>query len=143
LLCNDVVQLILRSKPGLHPGGPGNNIGLRVVGAAAVRFSGCARVQTGRLIGVIFNPDLFKEISMETPVCTSSRWSTAALGAHAGLSSPELSALVEHLQLCRGSAGRLFGLHCLLDTLNGFVAARFVTTLVTLALLIGVSAQVR
>lgn len=80
---------------------------------------------------------------METPVCTSSRWSSAALGAHAGLSSPELSALVEHLQLCRGSAGRLFGLHCLLDTLNGFVAARFVTTLVTLALLIGVSAQVQ
>ena len=80
---------------------------------------------------------------METPVCTSSRWSTAALGAHAGLSSPELPALVEHLQLCRGSAGRLFVLRCLLETLNGFVAARFVTTLVTLALLIGVSAQVR
>ncbi|MCX7249900.1 MAG: hypothetical protein NTX37_00080 [Burkholderiales bacterium] len=80
---------------------------------------------------------------METPVCTSSRWSTAALGAHAGLPSPELSALVEHLQLCRGAAGRLFALRCMLETLNGFVAAHFVTTLVTLALLTGISAQVR
>lgn len=80
---------------------------------------------------------------METPVCTNSRWSTAALGAHAGLSSPELSALVEHLQLCRRASVRLFALRCLLETLNGFIAARFVTTLVTLALLIGVSAQVQ
>ena len=80
---------------------------------------------------------------METPVCISSRWSTAALGAHAGLSSLELSALIEHLQLCRSSSGRLFALRCMFETLNGFVAARFVTTLVTLALLIGVSAQVQ
>jgi len=80
---------------------------------------------------------------METPVCTSSRWSTAALGAQAGFSSLELSALVEHLQLCRGASGRLFALRCMLETLNGFVAARFVTTLVMLALLIGVSAQVQ
>lgn len=80
---------------------------------------------------------------MDTPVRASSRWSTAALGAHAGLSSLELSALVEHLQLCRGLSGRLFALRCMLETLNGFVAARFVTTLVTLTLLIGISAQVR
>lgn len=80
---------------------------------------------------------------METPACTSSRWSTAALGAHAGLSSRELSALVEHLQLCRGSSGRLFALRCMLESLNGFVMARFITTLVMLALLIVVSAQVR
>lgn len=80
---------------------------------------------------------------METPSCARSRWSTAALGAHAGLSSLELSALVEHLQLCRGSSGRLFALRCMFEALNGIVAARFVTTLVLLALLIGISAQVR
>ncbi len=80
---------------------------------------------------------------MDTSVCANSRWSTAALGAHAGLSPLELSALVEHLQLCRASAGRLFALRCMFETLEGFVAARFVTTLVTLALLIGVSAQLR
>ena len=75
--------------------------------------------------------------------CANSRWSTAALGAHAGLSPLELSALVEHLQLCRGSSGRLFALRCMWEALGGFVAARFVTTLVLLALLVGVGAQLR
>lgn len=86
---------------------------------------------------------------MDTPVCANfancanSRWSTAALGVQAGLSPLELSALVEHLQLCRGSSGRLFALRCMFEALEGFVATRFATTLVMLALLIGVSAQVR
>lgn len=80
---------------------------------------------------------------MDVNVSTPSRWSTAALGAHAGLSPLELSALVEHLQGCRGSSGRLFAWRCLLEAVNGFVAARFVTALVTLALLIGLAAQLR
>lgn len=83
---------------------------------------------------------------MDTPVCANcanSRWSTAALGGQASLSPLELSALVEHLQLCRCSSGRLFALRCMFEALEGFVAGRFVTTLVTMTLLIGVSAQVR
>ncbi len=80
---------------------------------------------------------------MDVNVGTPSRWSTAAFGGHAGLSPLELSALVEHLQRCRGASDPLFAWRCLLETVNGFVAARFVTTLVTLALLIGVAAQLR
>jgi hypothetical protein len=33
----------------------------------------------------------------------------------------------------------LFALHCVADAMHGFVAARFVTTLVVLALLVGLS----
>jgi hypothetical protein len=49
----------------------------------------------------------------------------------------ELSALGEHLYMCKVSQGRLFGLHCAAEWMNGFVAARLVTTLVVVALLIG------
>lgn len=49
----------------------------------------------------------------------------------------ELSALGEHLDLCRGAHGRLFALQCAAHAVQGFVAARFVTTLMVLALLIG------
>jgi len=52
----------------------------------------------------------------------------------------ELSALGEHLDRCRGSRGRLFTLQCLAETLNSFLASRFVTTLVVVAILLGVIA---
>lgn len=51
----------------------------------------------------------------------------------------ELSALGEHLGHCKGAHGRLFTLHCLAETLNGFLSARLVTTLVLAALLIGMA----
>jgi len=53
----------------------------------------------------------------------------------------ELSALGEHLSLCRASNGRLFTLQCVADSLNGFMAARFVTTLLSLALLIAIGSS--
>jgi hypothetical protein len=51
----------------------------------------------------------------------------------------ELSALGEHLDHCKGAHGRLFTLHCVAGTLNGFLSRRLVTTLVAVALLIGVT----
>lgn len=49
----------------------------------------------------------------------------------------ELSALGEHLLLCRSLSGRLFVLRCAAEAVQGFVAARFVTTLVVLLLVLG------
>jgi hypothetical protein len=54
----------------------------------------------------------------------------------------ELSALGEHLGHCLGAHGRLFNLQCVADSLNGFLSARLVTTLVVAALLIGVASLV-
>jgi hypothetical protein len=65
-------------------------------------------------------------------------WSTASFGDAADTSPMELSALGEHLDTCQGSRGRLFALHCVAETMHGFVAARLVTTLMAVALLIGV-----
>ena len=64
-------------------------------------------------------------------------WSTASFGDTADTKPMELSALGEHLDLCRSLSGRLFVLRCGAEAVQGFVAARFVTTLVVLALLIG------
>jgi hypothetical protein len=47
----------------------------------------------------------------------------------------ELAALRAHLTLCQGSRARLQTMQRLAHTVNGFVAARFVTTLVVLTLL--------
>ena len=73
-----------------------------------------------------------------TPTC----WSTASFGEPADTSPMELAALGEHLDRCRGSNGRLFALQCVAETMNGFVTARFVTTLVVIALLISVCALI-
>lgn len=67
-------------------------------------------------------------------------WRTASFGDSADTSPMELSALGEHLDRCRGSRGRLFTLHCLAEALNGFLASRFVTTLVVVTILFGVIA---
>jgi hypothetical protein len=79
---------------------------------------------------------------MNTNIINTPYWSTASFGDNADTSPMELSALGEHLDLCRGSRERLFGLHCAAQTMHGFVAARFVTTLVVAALLIGIASLV-
>jgi len=66
-------------------------------------------------------------------------WSTASFGETADTSPMELSALGEHLGLCKDSHGRLFALHCMAQSMHGFVAPRLVTTLVVAALLIGIA----
>lgn len=69
-------------------------------------------------------------------------WSTASFGDAADTSPMELAALGEHLDLCKVSHSRVFALHCFAETMMGFVATRFVTTLVLVALLIAVSSLV-
>jgi len=43
----------------------------------------------------------------------------------------------EHLDLCKSLSGRLFAVRCVAELTHGFVAARFVTTLVVVFVLIG------
>jgi hypothetical protein len=69
-------------------------------------------------------------------------WSTASFGDFAGTSSPELLALGAHLDQCKAPHGRVFALHCFAETLMGFVASRFVTTLALVALLMAVGSLV-
>lgn len=79
---------------------------------------------------------------MNIHVIATPSWSTASFGDAADTSPMELSALGEHLDLCRGARGRLFALQCAVQAMHGFVAARFVTTLVVVSLLIGVGSLV-
>lgn len=79
---------------------------------------------------------------MNTNIIIPPCWSTAAFGDAAGTSSMELSVLGDHLDLCTGSHSRLFALQCVAESMKGFVAARFVTTLVVVALVIGVASLV-
>ena len=69
---------------------------------------------------------------------STSRWTTASLSAPPDTSPMELSALGEHLDHCRTPNGRLFAVRCAAEALNGFLSARFVTSLLVLAMLIGV-----
>ncbi|HEV8689362.1 MAG TPA: hypothetical protein VGQ91_03625 [Ideonella sp.] len=66
-------------------------------------------------------------------------WTTSSFGDAADTSPIELSALREHLARCRVAHGSLFELRRGAEAMAGFVAARQVTTLVTLAVLIGVA----
>ena len=74
---------------------------------------------------------------MSKQAVATPNWSTASFGSTADTSPVELFALGEHLDLCKGCRGRLFALQCLAEAVTGFVAARVVTTLTMLALVIG------
>ncbi|HET9977256.1 MAG TPA: hypothetical protein VFQ20_07465 [Burkholderiaceae bacterium] len=67
------------------------------------------------------------------------RWSTSSFDPDAPDSTQELTSLGEHLDHCKGSHGRLFTLQCVAETLDRFLSARLVTTLVVAALLMGVA----
>ena len=66
-------------------------------------------------------------------------WATAAIGGAADTSPLELSALGDHVDHCNGSRGRMFALRCFADTIHGFIAPRFVTTLIVIGLVFGVA----
>jgi hypothetical protein len=72
---------------------------------------------------------------MNTPIILRPRWSTASFGASADTSPKELAALGAHLTLCQGHHARLQTMQRMAHTVHGFIAARFVTTLVVLTLL--------
>lgn len=66
-------------------------------------------------------------------------WTTSSFGGQADTSLVDLNALGDHLGACRNTHGHLFALHHAAQTLHGFVAARLVTTLVFLLLIIGIT----
>lgn len=67
---------------------------------------------------------------LEPRMVSTSCWSTSTFGETSTALSKELSLLGEHLDLCRLVRGRLFALQCGADMVRGFLAARFVTTVV-------------
>ena len=74
---------------------------------------------------------------MKSKARTPPLWRTASFGDAPDTSPMELAALGEHLDRCIGSRGRTFNLRCLADSLNDFLASRFVTTLVVVSILLG------
>ena len=69
-------------------------------------------------------------------------WATAAIDGAADTSPMELFALGAHVDRCNGSRGRMFGLRCAADAIHGFIAPRFVTTLILIGLVFGVASLV-
>lgn len=51
----------------------------------------------------------------------------------------DLSALSGHFDVCRDSRGKWFSIHCLAEGAHAFVAPRFVTSLVTLMVVVGIA----
>ena len=74
---------------------------------------------------------------MNTRFTATPSWTTSSFSDTVDTSPLDLSALGAHLELCNGSRGRLFGLRCAAESMNGFVTARLVTKLVAAGLLIG------
>ena len=68
-------------------------------------------------------------------------WATASSDT-ADTTPTELSALGAHVDRCNGSRGRMFRLQCAADAMIAFVAPRFVTTAVIVALAFGVASLV-
>lgn len=72
-------------------------------------------------------------MKQDLPVC----WPTASFGDSVDTSPGELSTLGEHLGRCRGAHARWFALRCGAEAVHRFFAARVVTTLLVVVLLVG------
>ncbi len=66
------------------------------------------------------------------------RWSTASASDAPDTTPGELSELGDHALHCRGAQGRFFRAHCAAESLSGFLAPRFMTTVVVVALAFGI-----
>lgn len=71
------------------------------------------------------------------PAAALPRWSTTSVGDSADTQPVELSALGEHVSLCRGAGSRWAGLLRGAQAVHGVVSARFVTTLAVVVVVIG------
>jgi hypothetical protein len=74
---------------------------------------------------------------MHLPAAAQSRWSTTSVGDSADTQPMELSALGEHVSLCRASGSRYGGLLRGAQAVHCLVASRFVTTLAVVVMVIG------
>ena len=72
---------------------------------------------------------------MNAHTTTPARWITAADAVDT--TPADLSALGVHVDACNGCRGRWFTLRCMVDAVHGFVAGRFVTTLMIAGAAIG------
>ncbi|WP_296542659.1 hypothetical protein [Rhodoferax sp.] len=77
---------------------------------------------------------------MHSPTNTRLAWCTAAHNDSAKSTRADLLALGEHLNACPQLHRHLMTLHGATEVMNGFVATRFVSTLLVLALVIGLGA---
>ncbi len=66
-------------------------------------------------------------------------WSTAAFTHPDDPSTSQVLTLREHLGLCRATGGRLSTWRCGVEAVHRFVVARFVTSVLVAAALIGAS----
>jgi hypothetical protein len=69
-------------------------------------------------------------------------WATASVADTADTTPMELSALGAHVDRCNGSRGPWFRLQCAADAMTAFIAPRFVTTAVIVALVFGVASLI-
>jgi hypothetical protein len=69
-------------------------------------------------------------------------WATASVADTADTTPGELKALGAHVDSCNGSRGPMFRLQCAADAMIAFVAPRFVTTAVIVALVFGVASLI-
>lgn len=67
-------------------------------------------------------------------------WSTASFGGNTETSPGELLLLGDHLGSCKSPHRHLFALQCMAEVTRGFLAARLVTTMIGVTVLIGVVA---
>ncbi len=79
---------------------------------------------------------------MKSKIAPYASWSTTAMSGATDTSPMELTALGDHLDLCRETHVRLFAMRCAAESVSGFVSARFVTSLVAVVFLILAGAQV-
>lgn len=71
------------------------------------------------------------------PAADRPRWATTSVGDSADTQPVELSALGEHVSLCRASGSRYGALLRGAQAVHGVLAARFVTTMVVVVVVIG------
>ena len=74
---------------------------------------------------------------MNSPTTTRHTWCTAAHTDSTKSARADLTALGEHLHTCPQLHRHLLSLHGATEVMNGFVATRFVSTLLVIALVIG------
>ena len=72
---------------------------------------------------------------MNTDPIDQARWRTSSFASPPETSPAELAELGEHLRLCQQRRGTLFKAGDAADMLNGFLAPRFVSTLVIVVVL--------
>lgn len=68
---------------------------------------------------------------------TQARWSTACFAQREPKGEAELLGLGDHLQLCKVAHARWFAWRCATERMSGFAAARFVSSVLLLALALG------